>query len=192
MLYIRKNKGFTLIEILVVIGMLSVIALAIYATFSNGVRIWQRLNVEMPEEDLNIFIDRFARDARNGLLFTGVDFIGTEDRVEMPTLVNDAVSGDRTIGKAIYRYDSGEKSLKREERDFSQVYKGQDGRVTFWLDDVTSVRFTYYFYSETEEKYYWKEKWQQEGLPLAVRLELELDDGDGSIFKKTVSIPSAG
>ena len=38
------STGFTLVELMLVASMLSVIALAIFATFSNGLDIWERLN----------------------------------------------------------------------------------------------------------------------------------------------------
>ena len=49
--------AFTLIETLIVAAMVSVVALAIYSTFSSGVKIWQRLTKVLPDEDLNILKD---------------------------------------------------------------------------------------------------------------------------------------
>ena len=70
----RQKRGFTLIELCLVSLIASVIGLAVYFTFSNGMRIWQRANQKVVEEDLSIFFDRFALDVRSCLKFSGLGF----------------------------------------------------------------------------------------------------------------------
>ena len=52
----KHNNAFTLVELLIVTAMLAVISLAIYSTFSSGLKIWQRVSKPIPEEDLGIFL----------------------------------------------------------------------------------------------------------------------------------------
>lgn len=207
-----SDRGFTLIEMLIVTAILSVVALAIYATLNNGIKIWQKVNRQLPEEDLNIFFDKFTLDIRNTFKFTGINFSGTIEKVEFPTLVNpvrdygesgkryDVSNGvnspglqKRTIGKVIYFYDDESKIISREQKDFSQVYSDEKGAIRESLRNVRALKFQYYLYDEQKKECLWQDEWSKEGLPLAVKMELEFDDGaEIKKFTKTVAIPTSG
>lgn len=185
--------GFTLIEMLIVTGILAVISLAIYANFNNGMRIRQKVNKRLPEEGLNIFFAKFAFDLRNSFRFSGIDFSGTKNNLEFAALINSLRLQKKTVGKLIYVYDSQTRILDRKQSDFACVYGGESGTVRQQLGNVRSLRFQYYFYDEQKKEYLWQDEWLKEGLPLAVRIELELDDGtEIKKFIKTAGIPSGG
>jgi prepilin-type N-terminal cleavage/methylation domain-containing protein len=187
-----NDKGFTLIELFVVSMIMVIISLAIYSTFNNGIKIWQRAKESIAEEDLNIFFDKFSNDLRSTFKFEGSPLLGQADKVEFVTLVESPRLGNRTIGKVIYFYDSTAKILKKEERDFSHVYGDQEGPVKHALKNIKSFKLLYYFYDEEKKEYFWVEDWE-EGLPLAVRMILEFDDGKKIFeFTKTVNIPISG
>ncbi|MFC1666925.1 prepilin-type N-terminal cleavage/methylation domain-containing protein [Candidatus Omnitrophota bacterium] len=190
----KKNKrhAFTLIELLVASAILCVISLAIYATFNNGIKIWQKINRDMPEENVDIFFERFSSDLRNAFRFKGIGFSGGEYRLGFPTLINSPRLEKTSVGQAIYFYDPLEETVTREERGFSQVYSGETGVIKQALESVESLRFQYYFYDSEEREYTWQDGWLKEGMPLAVRIELEFDNGIETIrFTKTVTIPVA-
>lgn len=209
----RTKKGFTLIEMVIVTAIISVVALAIYATLNNGIKIWQKVNSQLPEEDLNIFFDKFTLDIRNTFKFTGINFSGTTDKLEFPTLVNpvrdygqtgkryDVSNGvnslrlqKRTVGKLIYTYEPQNQILNRYQVDFAGVYSGEtNAGPPQSLKNVRALRFQYYFYDKERKEYLWQDEWSKEGLPLAVKVELEFDDGrETKKFIKTVGIPASG
>jgi prepilin-type N-terminal cleavage/methylation domain-containing protein len=186
-------SGFTLVEMMLVASMLAVIAAAIFATFANGIRIWERANTTIAAEDVNIFFDRFATDIKNSLDIEGMSFTGEEESLRFPTIVESARLGRRTVGEAVYFYDDG--MIKKETRDFSHIYTGDDGAVRESLRGVESLRFLYYFYDEEKREYFWEEVWGEEMThpPMAVRLTIGLmEDGDIIEFTKTVDIPARG
>ncbi len=189
----RRVAAFTLIEMLIVTAIISVVALAIYATLNNGIKIWQKVNRQLPEEDLNIFFDKFSLDLRNSFKFSGINFSGTIDTLEFPTLVNSLRLQKRTVGKLIYAYEPASRILNRQQMDFSAVYSDEDIPVQQSLKNVKSLRFQYYFYDKERKEYLWQDEWLKEGLPLAVKMELEFDDGrETKKFTKTVGIPASG
>ena len=189
----KNNFGLTFIELLVVTVILSIVSLAIYANFNNGIRIWQRINKNIPEEDLNIFFDRFALDLRNALQFSGINFSGGSERLEFATIINSQRLQKRTVGKVIYFYEPYKQILRREERDFSQIFSGEDGLMRQSLTKIRSLEFTYYIYDKNKKEYAWEDEWMVGALPLAVRIELEFKDGvQTHKFTKTVSIPVSG
>lgn len=192
--YIRKNKsGFTLIELLLVVSMLAIVSLSIYATFNNGIKIWQKINRTLPEEDLVILFDKFTSDLNNSLNFDSIKFLGTEGKVELATLVNSPRLQVRTVGKVIYSYDSEAETISREQRDFSHIHSNGEGPVTDTIKNVKFFKFKYYIYDLEKKQYLWQDEWLKEGLPLAVRIELEIEDGSQiNKFTRTVSIPISG
>ena len=194
MRFIKKSSfGFTFIELILVTAILAVVSLAIYTTFNNGIKIWQRINKQLPEEDVDIFFDKFARDLRNTSKFRGINFIGKEDRIEFASLINSRQLKKRTVGQVIYFYDTSVGILKREQRDFSQVFTGQEGLVTWALINFKSLKLQYYVYDREKKEYLWQEECLTGTMPLAVRIDLELKDGTQiHKFTKTVSIPISG
>jgi len=83
---LKQSKGFTLIELLIVTVILAVIAGAIFATFSAGIKIWQRTNEMLPQEDINIFSARLERDLRNVIKFSNLNFTGKEEKISFPAI----------------------------------------------------------------------------------------------------------
>ncbi|MDD5466093.1 MAG: prepilin-type N-terminal cleavage/methylation domain-containing protein [Candidatus Omnitrophica bacterium] len=187
----RRNKeAFTLVELLIVTALLAVVSLAIYATFNNGIKIWQKINEQAVEEDLDIFFEKFVLDLRNAFKFSGYNFSGKEKQVEFITLVDSQRMQKNTVGKVIYLYDPESRIISRSSLDYSQIYEGSAGLTQQLVRNVESLRFQYYFYDQGIKEYLWLDEWSKDGLPLAVRVELSLGQGrQSSEFVKTVSIP---
>ena len=187
----RVKPGFTLIEILIVVLMLSVISLAVYASFNNCIKIWKMINQRIPEEDLCIFFEGFSRDLRNTFKFRGLDLSGKEDKIEFSALVYSPRLNSRTVGRAVYSYDPQEEVFQRQQRDFADIYTGEKGTVRQSLKNIKSLRFRYYFYNERKKEYLWEDEWlEKQLLPLAVNIELEFYDGvEIHKFTRTVNIP---
>jgi prepilin-type N-terminal cleavage/methylation domain-containing protein len=191
----QTKKGFTLIEMLLVTTMVAVISLAVYATFNSGIKIWQRVNKQIAEEDINIFFDKFASDLRNTFKFSGINFSGKEDEVEFATIVNSPRLHIQTVGMSLYSYDSRAKALKREQMDFSQLCNHEANPAQVLLKEVTALKFSYYFFDKDAKQYIWGKEWDRDGLPLAVRIELSVGPDEKEKAKKfvrTINIPVKG
>jgi prepilin-type N-terminal cleavage/methylation domain-containing protein len=186
----RKNKAFTLVEMLIVTAMLAVISLAVYATLNNGIKIWQKVNQEIPSEGIDIFFEKITSDLRNSLKFSDINFWGIEDAFGFATLVNSRKLGIRTVGGIKYIYHSNSGTLTRGLLDYSDMYSHGSAIEEVLLRNIKSVKLLYYTYDAEKKKYIWLEEWIEEALPLAVRIELELKGNDQTNkFTRTVSIP---
>ena len=75
------KRGFSLIELLLVLTLAPIIFFAVYANFISGVRLWQRMQVGTPEEDQAIFRTKTQRDFQNVLRYAAVPFTGGKDEV---------------------------------------------------------------------------------------------------------------
>lgn len=177
--------GVTLIETLLVTVLVAVVSLSMYALFNNGIKIWQRANQETPEEDVAIFLEKITYDLRNTFNFSKVRFAGTRDEIRLAAIVNSAV------GEIIYSFDARRGVCNREQRDYSQSYEDEPGYMRGLLINAKSLNFRYYFYDDEKKEYLWQDEWLEEGLPLAVNVNLELNSGAKDyIFTKTISIPA--
>lgn len=188
----NKNKaflprGFTLIELLIVSGIMSVIALSLYSTLSSGLKIWQRITHSVEEEDINLFLGKLGNEIRNMVNFSGLTFSGGKDTLSFNTIVTSQRLMFSSIGQIRYSYDSGAGIVQREQKDFSHIFNNEEGVLKVVLTGIKAVRFSYYLYDEKEKKYFWVNEYASNKLPLAVKLELELNE-DKKIIK-TVSIP---
>lgn len=189
----RAKSGLTLIEMLVVMVILSVISLALYATFNNGVKVWQRVSKQIPEADVSIAFEKFGIDIRNCLKFGSINFNGAEDGLRLAALVDSPGLNSRSVGEITYFYDKDKRTLNRELRDYSQIYTAEDGSTEKLLANVSALKFQYYLYIKERKEYIWENEWARPDLPLAVRLELDFDNGSQvNKFIKTVSIPVSG
>jgi len=187
----KNNSGFTLIELLIVAVMLAVVSFAIYATLNSGLKIWQRVNRLTLEEDVDIFFERVTSDVRNGLKYTGINFLGRADEFELPTLVISKKLQSRTIGKVKYTYDGGKKEAARSQMDFSDIYDKRETPARTLLAGVKSLKFQYYVYDNVMKEYLWQDEWATGVLPSAIKIELELTHGDKvTQFTKTTGIPA--
>ncbi|MCK9594631.1 MAG: type II secretion system protein [Candidatus Omnitrophica bacterium] len=189
----NNKRGFTLIELLVVCGMMAVISLVIHSTLFSGIRLWQRMDTLKVNEDLNIFLERFAADIANSFEFTGIGFTGQQDSLTIPALVKSPIARINIPGKVVYAYDRQNKVLTRSQMDYSQSYL--DVRVTpdHALTGINSCKFSYRVFDKQKKEYSWSEENTADRLPDAVRMELGLGSGSGGYaFNKTVSIPVSG
>lgn len=189
---VAERAGFTLIEMLIVTMIISVISLAIFSTFDNGIKIWQRVNNPMPGEDVAIFLNKFGRDLRNAFKFEGIRFAGEKDKLEFASLVTNQTLQITTVGKVVYFYNASKETLDRVEKDFSQIYGDEKGKETQVLEKITDLNFRYYYYDTEKKEFNWEETWHKGDFPLAVRLELKINnDRDTETYVKTVNLPTS-
>jgi hypothetical protein len=160
--------------------MFSIIGLAIFTTLNNGIKIWQRLNQTVGQEDINIFFERIARELRNTFAFNTIRFSGENHQIAFATfLTAPGVSQPQQsgIGQVVYYYDRANKQLIKEQRNYSQLYKGDSGAKQELLKQINSLEFSYYYYDQESREYLWLPVWQDDYVPQAVRIKLEFDDG---------------
>ncbi len=206
----RARNGFTLIEVLIAITILTVIMMVVYQAFTastDGIR--RAEAVDDINSTARVIFLKLMDDINNAYL-TGnnVIFVGDSKRdKELPQdslnltslsnlmMVKDAKETDlHEIGyylKEDYDYQKQEKrlSLFRREKKTIGIEPVLEGGSAYELtDEIAGIRFSYFDGT-------WKDKWDSRinnnKLPKAVEVEVILFDADKKkrIFKTIIDVP---
>lgn len=201
----RKNKaspghspcGFTLIEILLVVSVLSVVGVAVYHVFSDSLKVWSRAQSSLTEEDVSIFSQKITSDVRNAFMYSKIRFEGKEDSLAFAAIIRtpaDIKSGlaegsyVNQIGKVEYYFDDLKNGLYRRQANYSQALGGKTPAGRLLVSDIKSVKFQYYYrHGSTYEV----EAQGRAIIPSAVSVDLELGDGENpKRIVKFINIPA--
>jgi len=201
---IRADKrAFTFVEIILVIGVLSVIGLAVFTAFSRGLQIWQKINEERVEEDVGLLFEKMSHDLNNSFFFSEIGFSGNPHKMRFPSLVPMSRDTEKveTVGSIEYSFDNNDHIVYRRYADYSDVYKERYTEERQMLERIENVEFRYYYFDGEREEFRWLENWPRRTpyeteeeiitVPLAVRVVLtqKRNDTNGRSFAKTVYIP---
>ncbi|MFH1900795.1 MAG: type II secretion system protein GspJ [Candidatus Omnitrophota bacterium] len=186
----RFLSGFTLVELLIVSGIIGVVSFAIYSTFNSGIKVWQKLSVPAPEEDAVLFLQKLSSDIGSLLFSSRINFIGTSQSVSFGGLVVlPSEEGEKkTLGRITYYWDSQEKTLNRREENYSFLYQEKSGEPRKLVNDITDIAFSYFYYDKEQKRWLPKADWsEKEKLPLAVEAKIELKNS--CVLTKTIPVP---
>ncbi len=175
-----------------VTAMLGIISLSIFATFSNGLKIWQKINKPLAQEEMGVFFEKLSKDLSSCLKLSNLSFSGNQVYLEIPTLVNSANLGNRSPGLANYTFDR-QSGVSRRQKDYSQIYTHQETEAVLLLKGLRSFQFTYYYFDKQRQEYLWAPEWSQAGIPLAVRVSLSLEgSSEDEKIIRTITVPVSG
>jgi prepilin-type N-terminal cleavage/methylation domain-containing protein len=192
----KTRAGFTLLELLLVLTLAPIVFFAVYANFSTGTRLWQRLQTDTPEESLVIFRLKVQRDFENALRTGMIPFEGDKEETAFGAGISaePALGGERGIGQVRYRYDERARGIVREVRDFHQVYRDDTGRSSVVLKGVRSFELSYLVEDTVSKQYQWGSSYRPNkpgSLPMAVKMIFTGDQGSPS-GEVTLFIPAGG
>jgi len=176
-------KGFTFVELFIVLALFSLLSLAVYATFVSGMRMWKRINeVTLNQRRALLGMEKFAQEMRQILNYPKIGLTGKSSEISFPALLHDEII------KVTYLVEDG--VLVRKEEGLADVLdeKEANPKIKTVVYDLEDLKF-YFAYQEPEkEDYSWKEAWEkEEGLPLIVKLQIKTKDGQEA--QKSIVIP---
>ncbi|MBM3251331.1 MAG: prepilin-type N-terminal cleavage/methylation domain-containing protein, partial [Candidatus Omnitrophica bacterium] len=162
----KSLKGFTLIEILIVLTIFSVVALSLYSTFFSGTSVWRR------SEDLNRIyqearwsLDTIANELRNAVIldYSNIypDFVvfeGGSDKISFLGITDDGI---KKISYFLENENSGH-VLKRREIAFIDSLLGLESeKSTEVFSDLAcegGLKFSYaYGSNDSGEDISWQD-----------------------------------
>lgn len=184
-----------MIELLAVISLIVLLSIAVYGNFQSGVSIMNRVAASSPDEEVQIFIEKFSRDVVNSFPYKGVSFEGTAESLRFPTLVRSIpeLGGGYGIGRVTYSYDSFHRSISKLSENMSDVYQEKEAEGNPIFRGVQSLSFQYFQYDPAQQIYFWEDSWvEEEGnktYPIAVKLEMEfIHEGESRRISRTIPL----
>ncbi|MFP4473027.1 MAG: hypothetical protein ACLFPX_04045 [Candidatus Omnitrophota bacterium] len=182
------------------VTLMMMVALAVYQSLSNGLRVWERSRLISPEEDVYLFFDRFREELSSAFNYSLFDFEGDSQAIVFTSLVRvplgqsdsrDIVTYADQVGRVEYGFDYLEKSIYRKIAYYGQAVEGDFGRQRVLASPIQDLRFSYYKQSDAGLTLW---KLDQDDLPDVVEVEVEfLESGGGRrTLSAAIDIPAAG
>ncbi|MDP8213351.1 MAG: type II secretion system protein [Candidatus Zapsychrus exili] len=157
---IFKKNAMTFIEVLIVISLFSVLSIALYNALANGLRVWDRSNYALIEEDIVIFFDKINSDLRNTFYYSKISFEGTDNKFSFPTIVYTPADPRSTqkkegyvnqIGKVEYYFDSLDGGIYKREANYSKAESDKFFKARLLVGPVDSLGFKYFYSTDSGE-----------------------------------------
>lgn len=187
--YIKSpSKGFTLLEILIGLALLSVLVLALYGSFFTVLRGQSAINDELEmTRAASRFMDTFSREIHAASFKTNnpkISFIGerveirgkSADRLTLATIIYPTFKQGRPSSDLLsIRYSAEEGPDKRLAlyKEAWNPYTGERGIKAEVIEDVEGFEISYFNGKD------WAKAWDaslEKGLPKAVRVRIEVKD----------------
>ena len=186
----------TLMEILLVVSLVSMVSVALYKVLSQGLRVWERSQQFVAEEDIAIFFEKITADLRNSYVFSKNRFEGTENKFIFPTIVRVAVDAPRgvghgeladQIGRVEYFYDGQHRAIYKRTANYSRALRNTFDTPQFVAGLVDRLTFRYLYLTDNGELFSSK---VLDVIPAGVDVEVLFSDKNGQrSMHKFVEIP---
>lgn len=190
------KKGFTIVELLIASSIFAVISVAVYTTFSLGMKVWHKAE-KLSNEGARVYIkiEKMNRELRETFLLKekGLFFWGSKNRMYFPAIVKSEVSnlyysfdsgsltlmkGSEVLKKILsdFEEEKKKKEIKQDDKIDGKEKERRFPQMSFYLSGVPDMKFSYLGFDVKKNKSVWKDEWKEEALPLAVKTEITLKD----------------
>lgn len=172
-----EKKSFTFIEIALVVAMISVISLAIYSSFSAGVKIWQRANANTRETDVCIFFDKISSDLRNCVLLYRIMPFGARDNLSFALIQEEGRQSKGTddlanFGRVHYSFNVTNGKVLRSYKNYSRLLDtNAQEKDQVILENINSLAFSYYY---RDKEGVWRDNFNG-NFPSAVKVDVTFE-----------------
>jgi prepilin-type N-terminal cleavage/methylation domain-containing protein len=198
-----RNKGFTLVEILVATAIFAVVITTVYSAFHTGIFGYRNIerNIEINQAVQQI-LECINLDLRNAFVYSSDEsrFQGEAGFVSFLTLV-DSYRKDKIVRDyALVSYSLEKNKIRRLCR------KGKESlnaRSEITAEEMASnmdmeIKFQYGYLGKDKETE-WLDSWpgfvstgeEGKGLPLAVKVKLTVKNKTEEVFERTIFLPNA-
>ena len=191
-----RRAAMTLMEILIVISLVAMLSIALYHSVSQGIRIWEKSQRLVIEEDVVLFFDKLSQDLRNSFSYSSIPFEGHQFRLSFPALVQVSVEKPgrydkkdykEQIGKVEYSFDPNKDCVIKKQAGYGQALSEEFSLSQEVLKSVQMVQFRY-VYLTAEGEYLSPDV--LEVIPASVEVTVEFSDQLGKReLHKLIDIP---
>ena len=171
-----QPSAFTLVEMLITTSLMTLVAGAIIAVLSGGLRVWSRASqYGVGQQASLITFEQLRKEVQNHRHFALVPFKGAYDAFEFPSagqLTPDPET-PQEIGRLGYYLDSRQHTLCRSFAPYRLTrHLDLADRCEAVLHDVQRLRFEYFGVPEGQGDANWSGSWESAAAPSAVKVSM--------------------
>ncbi len=193
---IHNKYAMTFIEVLIVTALVSVVSLALYHGFSNGLKVWKRSQQVVVEENIIIFFEKITKDLQNAYKFSTITFQGNRSKFSFPVILPVKISSTlsnkesvyaQQLARVEYYYDYNKETIFRREGNYGQALKDQYFEPRKVVEGVDGLMFKYYYMTDNDEIY---SEDILETIPSKIAVTIEfIDNGYRRAMTKYIPVP---
>jgi prepilin-type N-terminal cleavage/methylation domain-containing protein len=196
-----RQAGFSLVEVLLAVTIVSFLSVVLYSTLSQGGALWRRALTRDPMLMVDIAFEKIGTDMRNSFLYNAKPVRGADEVFEFFTVaprtsrVGKGSYVRRTEPLLIrYEYDGTKKAIMRHVEDYGALlFQGKtkaEVEKENVLGSVNSLHFYFYDYNRTTKGGTWRTRWLKNCMPQAVKIILEYGEKKKVVFEKIIPVPA--
>lgn len=193
---LRRNKflnksAMTMIEVLIVAGLVGAVSVSIYGALSTGIKVWQRSRGSAAEQDITIFFDKLTKDLHSAFYFSTLTPQGRGDKFTFPTFVPVTLIVNEEpveqLGLVEYEFKPIENQLWRSQGGYGAALDKRLPSAQIVLNGVENVDFRYIYVSDGQQL---TSDHLLETLPASVEVTVSFEDPYGRHeMKKLIDLP---
>jgi prepilin-type N-terminal cleavage/methylation domain-containing protein len=191
---IGRAKGFTFVEMIVAIMIVAMLGVAVYTTFSQGVRLWTRTAKDRGEWKLDLWVEKITGDIRNSFWDAKVPFKGAPTEFSFATLARDPGDARREVFPVSLRYffNPKRKVVEAQRTAFENVLvpRSASKNSALSLEKVVAFEVEYYGYDPKSKVYSWRSHWNKDCFPEAVKITIEPEQMSHRKWTRMISMPA--
>ena len=194
-----RNKGLTIIELIIALTIFAIVAVAVYSVFSTGIIGWRKGEAAVSLfHEIRLSFDSIAREMRNQVSYDGIRLAGKADELYFISLIPYPEEGEseyKRLAKIKYFLEESEKNelCLFRERVWAPSMEGAEEIDKMKL--ISRLKFFNFEFGEKTEgdevTLTWHELWEDnEKTPAAVRLNLNIAGENTRNLSRVIYLPS--
>jgi len=190
----KDYQGFTLLELLIAVTIFSIVSIAIYSSFSVGIRAWRKAEESYKvRQEARHALEDIGYELRTAVNFTPVPFEGSSDCVSFSRVLKSSNKYSEGIFKITYTFDAQAKSLYYILQTYEETVKEEEGTKSILTSGISGFQLKYAYLDGDEV--IWMDDWQSDevDIPFGVKVSLfypSQNEGQDIEFSETILIPT--
>ncbi|MFH0877448.1 MAG: type II secretion system protein [Candidatus Omnitrophota bacterium] len=178
------HRGFTFVELMVVVGLFAIVGTVLMSSFAMGLRVWKKAaSSNFNARGAMLTMARWTTETRRVFQYQPIGFFGNETHVEFANILNNKILN------ISYDFSSNENVVRRTAVSRQALLEGEaDGVSRTAISDAQAFSLAYYGWDAQLQDYAFYGTWNssQSGWPVAVRFQVDLKDGE--TFEKVIPL----
>jgi general secretion pathway protein J len=197
----RSDAGFTVVEVLIALALLSLLTGALFQSLRFGLYAWERTSSRASALDQNVQVQEYLRRIiagayplvimRNGEA-VGIEFAGTKTSLDLVSITARArdLGGRSRIGIS-WKFDRSDKPLTVDAKPELSMEQTTSTATDVLMKDLYNVEFSYFGKGRSGGRE-WRDVWIAESyLPELVKITIRFSPGDRRVWNDMVVAPRA-